>query len=143
MIKPSDIQPNNPASSNNKPNLVNNTTSKRAPDILQGSSAKSKNTQKLIELVAPTNMTVVVIGESGTGKEIVARLIHRTSERKDGPFVPVDCGALPQDLAASELFGHVKGSFTEQQEIKRVILKWQMEVHFFWTKLETSPMIIK
>lgn len=111
-IKPSDIQPNNPASSNNKPNLVNNTTSKRAPDILQGSSAKSKNTQKLIELVAPTNMTVVVIGESGTGKEIVARLIHRTSERKDGPFVPVDCGALPQDLAASELFGHVKGSFT-------------------------------
>lgn len=81
-------------------------------DILQGTSAKSKNIQKLIELVAPTNMTVVIIGESGTGKEIVARLIHRTSDRKEKPFVAVDCGALPQDLAASELFGHIKGAFT-------------------------------
>lgn len=81
-------------------------------DILQGNSAKSKNIRNLIELVAPTNMTVVVIGESGTGKEIVARLIHRTSDRKDKPFIAVDCGALPQDLAASELFGHIKGAFT-------------------------------
>lgn len=81
-------------------------------DILQGNSAKSKNTRKLIELVAPTNMTVVVIGESGTGKEIVARLIHRSSKRSDKPFIAVDCGALPQDLAASELFGHIKGAFT-------------------------------
>lgn len=81
-------------------------------DILQGNSAKSKNIRKLIELVAPTLMTVVIIGESGTGKEIVARLIHNTSDRKDKPFIPVDCGALPQDLAASELFGHLKGAFT-------------------------------
>jgi two-component system response regulator HydG len=81
-------------------------------DILQGNSAKSKNIQKLIELVAPTDMTVVVIGESGTGKEIVARMIHTASNRSDKPFVAVDCGALPQDLAASELFGHVKGAFT-------------------------------
>tara|TARA_B100000508_G_scaffold91658_2_gene71462 strand:+ start:26181 stop:27599 length:1419 start_codon:yes stop_codon:yes gene_type:complete len=81
-------------------------------DILQGNSAKSKNIQKLIELVAPTTMTVVIIGESGTGKEIAARLIHNTSDRSDKPFVAVDCGALPHDLAASELFGHVKGAFT-------------------------------
>ena len=81
-------------------------------DILHGNSAKSKNIQKLIELVAPTNMTVVIIGESGTGKEIVARMIHTASDRSNKPFVAVDCGALPQDLAASELFGHVKGAFT-------------------------------
>jgi two-component system response regulator HydG len=81
-------------------------------DILQGNSAKSKSIRKLIDLVAPTTMTVVIIGESGTGKEIVARLIHNTSERSDKPFIPVDCGALPQDLAASELFGHVRGAFT-------------------------------
>jgi two-component system response regulator HydG len=87
---------------------VNNNQS----EILQGNSAKSKNIQKLIELVAPTDMTVVIIGESGTGKEIVARMIHTASNRNEKPFVAVDCGALPQDLAASELFGHVKGAFT-------------------------------
>ncbi|MGM0479077.1 MAG: sigma-54-dependent transcriptional regulator [Bacteroidota bacterium] len=81
-------------------------------EFLKGSSAKSQNIQNLIKLVAPTDMTVVIIGESGTGKEIVARMIHETSHRSDAPFVAVDCGALTQNLAASELFGHVKGSFT-------------------------------
>ncbi len=88
-------------------------------DILQGNSAKSKSIRKLIELVAPTLMTVVVIGESGTGKEIVARLIHNTSDRKNEPFIAVDCGALPQDLATSELFGHVKGAFTGASSDKK------------------------
>lgn len=88
-------------------------------DILQGQSAKSKNIRKLIELVAPTNMTVVIIGESGTGKEIVARLIHDASDRSFKPFVAVDCGALPQELAGSELFGHVKGAFTGASSDKR------------------------
>ncbi len=81
-------------------------------DFLKGSSSKSQNIQNLIELVAPTDMTVVVIGESGTGKEIVARMIHEASNRNEAPFVAVDCGALTKNLAASELFGHVKGSFT-------------------------------
>ncbi|PWH86909.1 sigma-54-dependent transcriptional regulator [Brumimicrobium oceani] len=75
-------------------------------------SSSAKNTQRLINLVAPTNMTVVILGESGTGKEVVARMIHEGSARKDKAFVPVDCGALPQELASSELFGHVKGAFT-------------------------------
>ena len=57
-------------------------------------------------------MTVLINGESGTGKEYIARLIHSMSNRKDGPFVAVDCGAIPKDLAASEFFGHIKGSFT-------------------------------
>ncbi|RFC53798.1 sigma-54-dependent transcriptional regulator [Brumimicrobium aurantiacum] len=75
-------------------------------------SESSKKIQQLINLVAPTNMTVVIIGESGTGKEVAARMIHDASERKGQAFIPVDCGALPQELASSELFGHVKGAFT-------------------------------
>jgi len=77
-----------------------------------GETSQSKHIQKLIELVAPTDMTVILLGESGTGKEIAANAIHRASKRKDKPFVAVDCGALPPELAGSELFGHKKGAFT-------------------------------
>ena len=65
-----------------------------------------------LTLIAPTDMSVIILGESGTGKEYAAKLIHSLSSRKDAPFIAVDCGALSKELAASELFGHVKGSFT-------------------------------
>lgn len=84
-----------------------------------GKSPSSKRIQKLIELVAPTDMTVVILGESGTGKEVAARMIHSMSQRKEGPFVAVDCGALPKELAASELFGHEKGAFTGAVSVKK------------------------
>jgi two-component system, NtrC family, response regulator HydG len=82
------------------------------PDYILGNSHQSKRVQEMIELVAPTDMTVVVLGESGTGKEVVARKIHDYSNRSKRPFIAVDCGALPPEIAGSELFGHVKGAFT-------------------------------
>jgi two-component system response regulator HydG len=80
--------------------------------FVEGSSAMSRKLHDYIKLVAPTDMSVIIEGESGTGKENVARTIHRLSVRAKAPFVAVDCGAISRDLAASELFGHVKGSFT-------------------------------
>lgn len=82
------------------------------PQFVRGSSIQSRNLHHHIDLVAPTDMTVLILGESGTGKEYVARAIHAQSKRKDMPFVAVDCGALSEELAISELFGHVKGAFT-------------------------------
>ncbi len=91
-------------SSTEKPDLEGN--------FVEGTSSVSKKLQEHISLVAPTNMSVLIIGDSGTGKEYIAQSIHNQSKRKDKPFIPVDCGAIPKDLASSEFFGHLKGSFT-------------------------------
>jgi len=88
--------------------------------------SKSKAMQEvfnLIEKVAPTDSTILIRGESGTGKELIARAIHHNSLRKDGKFIAVDCGALPETLLESELFGHVKGSFTGAIVTKRGLLE--------------------
>lgn len=77
-----------------------------------GNSPKMQEVYKLIRKVAPTESTVLIRGESGTGKELIARAIHFNSPRKQKPFVPVDCGVFAQELLESELFGHVRGSFT-------------------------------
>ena len=80
--------------------------------FIEGNSEISKKLYEYIKLVAPTDMSVIILGESGTGKEYVARSIHSLSKRADKPFIAVDCGALSKELAASELFGHIKGAFT-------------------------------
>jgi len=77
-----------------------------------GRSRQFAEVMKLAETVAATESTVLIQGESGTGKEVIARYIHELSPRADGPFLSINCGALPESLLESELFGHVKGSFT-------------------------------
>ncbi|MCM0665809.1 sigma-54-dependent transcriptional regulator [Flavobacterium tyrosinilyticum] len=81
-------------------------------EFVKGISVASKKLLDHIQLVSPTDMSVLIIGESGTGKEIIAKSIHQQSRRKDNNFIAVDCGAIPKELAASEFFGHLKGSFT-------------------------------
>ncbi len=84
----------------------------QATTYIKGTSQDADKLYEYIRLVAPTMMTVLITGESGSGKEYIARLIHMQSNRKEAPFIAVDCGAIPKDLAASEFFGHVKGAFT-------------------------------
>jgi len=80
--------------------------------FLAGNSAQFGTIMKQVDLVAPTNFSVIIYGESGSGKEVIARQIHVKSSRVDRPFVAIDCGALSRELAGSELFGHEKGAFT-------------------------------
>jgi len=82
-------------------------------------SPRMENVFQLVQTVAPTRSSVLILGESGTGKEVIARAIHRLSKRRQEPFIPVDCGAIPENLLESELFGHVKGAFTGAHTTKK------------------------
>ncbi len=111
-----------PKTSSSKQNLENKASSlsptndsnelPQSSSYLEGESDAAKLLYNYVGLVAPTNMSVLINGASGTGKEYVAHRIHQLSKRSDKPFIAVDCGAIPKELAASEFFGHVKGSFT-------------------------------
>ena len=81
-------------------------------NFLEGESEAARQLYNYVGLVAPTPMSVLINGASGTGKEYVAHRIHQLSKRADKPFIAIDCGSIPKELAASEFFGHVKGSFT-------------------------------
>lgn len=94
-------------------------TASGVPEFIEGKSKQANKLQEYINLVAPTDMSVLIRGESGTGKEYAARSIHEKSKRADKPFVSIDCGTLSKELAASELFGHIKGSFTGALADKR------------------------
>lgn len=117
----SDGQGNQPAETTQKEKSKTSSGNRRsssarrifAPeDFVEGRSKAANKLQDYIALVAPTDMSVLIRGESGTGKEYVARSVHRLSNRADKPFMSIDCGTLSRELASSELFGHVKGSFT-------------------------------
>jgi two-component system response regulator HydG len=95
---------------------------------------------RLVETVAPTDSTVLIQGESGTGKEVIARYIHELSTRTDGPFLSINCGALPESLLESELFGHVKGSFTGAVRDKMGLFGASSKGTFFLDEIgETTP----
>lgn len=102
------IQPEKPSASSEKKKNVSLT----AHSFLEGESEEARKLYNYVSLVAPTQMSVLINGASGTGKEYVAHRIHQLSKRADKPFIAIDCGSIPKDLAASEFFGHVKGSFT-------------------------------
>lgn len=94
-------------------------TSHYAPKYIEGKSEASRQLYEYVRLVAPTPMSVLILGASGTGKEYVARRIHELSPRKDKPFLAIDCGAIPKDVAASEFFGYKKGAFTGADSDKK------------------------
>jgi two-component system response regulator HydG len=84
----------------------------RDDQFMIGKSATARALYNQIDIVAPTNYSIILYGESGTGKEVVAKTIHNLSNRRDKPFIAMDCGTLSKELAGSEMFGHVKGAFT-------------------------------
>src|SRR3954471_14939030 len=87
------------------------------PEII-GASPAMREVYRLTRMAAPSNASVLLIGETGTGKEVIARAIHKRSQRATGPYIRVNCGALTESLLESELFGHVKGAFTGAVENK-------------------------
>ncbi len=99
-----------PAAAN--PGIRKNGKPSSEDDFLVGQAPATRELYRQVQLVAPTNYSIILYGESGTGKEVIARTIHQNSARKDKPFVAMDCGTLSKELAGSELFGHVKGAFT-------------------------------
>ena len=99
-----------------------------------GQSAEWKDVLRKATQVAGTEATVLLQGESGTGKEVVARFIHRASPRKTGPFVAINCAALPDHLLESELFGYERGAFTGAQNPKPGQIELASGGVLFWTK---------
>ncbi|MEE9268969.1 MAG: sigma-54 dependent transcriptional regulator [Candidatus Krumholzibacteria bacterium] len=125
-------------------NLLVKTDFRRSSDtkIIIGESTEIDKVFALVDKVATTNSTILLGGESGTGKELIARAIHFRSNRANNPFVSINCGALPESLLESELFGHVKGSFTGAIRDKEGLFKVAQGGTFFLDEVgETSPTI--
>jgi DNA-binding NtrC family response regulator len=104
-----------------------------------GKSKRFLEVLKLAEHVAPTDSTVLIQGESGTGKEVIARYVHNLSNRSEGPFLSINCGALPENLLESELFGHVKGSFTGAVRDKQGLFAAARGGSFFLDEVGEMP----
>jgi two-component system response regulator PilR (NtrC family) len=107
---------------------------------LIGNSPAMQRVVSLLERVAPSQANVLITGESGTGKEVVAQAIHHNSSRKDHPFVPINCGAIPENLLESELFGHEKGAFTGADRRKEGLFESAHEGTLFLDEIGELPM---
>ena len=107
---------------------------------LIGKSPSMMKVISLLERVAPSQANVLITGESGTGKEVVAKAIHQNSPRKDKPFVPINCGAIPENLLESELFGHEKGAFTGAEKRKEGLFESADKGTLFLDEVGELPM---
>lgn len=112
-------------------------------DFMIGKSAPIKKMYDEIKTIAPTNYSVIIYGESGTGKEVVAKTIHHNSNRSSKPFIALDCGTLSKELAASELFGHVKGSFTGAVNDKQGMFEAAEGGTLFLDEIANLPMDVQ
>jgi DNA-binding NtrC family response regulator len=108
-----------------------------------GASPGMRRVYDTIEQVAGSNVDVLVLGETGTGKELVARAIHRRSQRSSGPFVPIDCGAIPDNLLESELFGHERGAFTGADSRRIGLLEFADGGTVFLDELGELPLLLQ
>jgi two-component system, NtrC family, response regulator AtoC len=109
-------------------------------DELVGDSMGMRKVYDLLERVADTEATVLITGESGTGKELVARALHRRSQRKNGPFVAINCAAMPESLLESELFGHTKGAFTDAKSGRSGLLQQASGGTLFFDEIGEMPL---
>ena len=107
---------------------------------LIGQGAAMKKLVALLERVAPSQANILITGESGTGKEVVAKAIHHNSSRKDKPFVPINCGAIPENLLESELFGYEKGAFTGADKKKEGLFEAAHQGTLFLDEVGELPM---
>lgn len=122
--------------------LIEELEEKKFEDII-GSSPKMVEVFKTIKKIATTDVTVLVTGESGTGKEMVAKAIHHKSLRKDKPFVTINCGAIPETLLESELFGHEKGAFTDAYIQKKGKFEYANEGTIFLDEIGELPLSLQ
>lgn len=93
-----------------------------------------ENVLSTVDRIAESTASVLIQGETGTGKSLLAKYIHKLSARREGPFLTIDCGAMPEGLLESELFGHVRGAFTGAMNARRGLLQRRREVPFFSMK---------
>ena len=112
-------------------------------DSFVGSSLAMRKVFSTIRRVAKANVDVLIMGETGTGKELVARSVHELSDRRGGPFVPVDCGAIPENLLESEFFGYEKGAFTGAERQRTGLLEMANGGTFFLDELGDLPQMLQ
>jgi len=115
---------------------------RRAKNIVTR-NPKMLSVLETVEKVAPYKSTVLITGESGTGKELVAKAIHFGSSRAGGPFVPVNCGAIPENLLESELFGHAKGAFTDASQTKKGLFEEAHQGTIFLDEIGELPLMLQ
>jgi two-component system response regulator HydG len=119
--------------------VVRPASGSRRAETLLGSSEAMRKTREVIERVAHSDSTVLVTGESGTGKELVAKALHAESARRNGPFVAINCAAMPESLLESELFGHAKGAFTDARAARAGLFVRATEGTLFLDEIGEMP----